>query len=131
MAMTGIRRVSTGLGLVEKTPPRAVAEQAPLIRGLLKRLPPDRRDEAIELAHWTYGAIGGVGYATLPQRIRMNRWSGVAYGLAVWAIYEAGVVPVLGLEHVREKTIVSRALIAADHALYGAVLGGAPWHARV
>jgi hypothetical protein len=130
MAMTGMRRLSTGLGLVERTPPRTMAEEAPLFRGILNRLPGEYRDEAIEFAHWSYGAVGGIGYAVLPERIRTNRWSGVAYGLGVWAVFETALVPLLVLE-AQKKTVVSRVMVALDHALYGVTLGGPPWRARV
>jgi hypothetical protein len=126
MAMTGMRRITTGFGLVEQVPPDAVAEQTPVVSKLLDRLPQDKRDEAIELAHWAYGALGGVGFALLPRRAH-TRWAGPLYGLAVWALYETGVVPLLGLEHVQEQTVVSRVVVAADHLLYGAVVGSAPW----
>jgi hypothetical protein len=63
MATTGMRRLSTGLGLVEKTPPREMAEDVLLFLGALSRLPADRRDAAIEFVHWSYGAVGGIGYA--------------------------------------------------------------------
>ena len=131
MAMTGMRRVTTGLGLLEKTPPRTMAEQAPLLRRLLERLPPDLRDEAVELAHWGYGAAAGVCYAYLPGAFRRRRWSGPAYGLVIWALFETGVVPLLGLEHARERSVSTRILIAADHVLYGAAVGGSPWGRQV
>jgi uncharacterized membrane protein YagU involved in acid resistance len=131
MAMTGMRRVTTGLGLVEKTPPREMAEQARLLRGVLERLPRGLRDEAVELAHWSYGAVAGICYARLPDGFRRRRWSGPAYGLVIWAVFETGVVPLLGLEQARERTAASRILIAADHILYGAAVGGTPWQRQV
>ena len=131
MAMTGMRRVSTGLGLLEKPPPDTMAEQAPVLPGLLARLPPDLREEAIELAHWGYGAAGGVGYSLLPSGLRRRRWSGPAYGLAIWVAFEAGIVPLLGLKHAQRRTVVTRLLVAADHVLYGAAVGGSPWRPRV
>lgn len=130
MAMTGMRRVTTGLGLVEKTPPRALAEQAPLLRRLLRRVPAHRRADLVELGHWANGGVCGVAYAALPARHRAWKWSGIVYGLGIWALFETGVVPLLGLEHTRERTVVSRAFLAADHVLYGAVVGSAPWRPR-
>ena len=130
MAMTGVRRLSTGLGLVEKTPPREMAEDVPLFRGVLSRLPADRRDAAIEFAHWSYGAVGGIGYAMLPERIRTNRWSGMAYGLGIWAVFEIALAPLLVLDHARKKTVVSRVTVALDHALYGMTLGDRHGDAR-
>ena len=130
MAMTGMRRVSTGLGLLEQTPPDAIAEQEPTMSGLLDRIPPDYRDEAIELAHWAYGALGGAAFGLLAPRGIRTRWAGPLYGLAVWGLFETGLVPLLGLEHAKERKVVSRVLTAADHLLYGTVVGSAPWPHR-
>jgi hypothetical protein len=124
MAMTGMRRLTTGLGLLEQPPPQAMAEQAPGFSALIDRVPPDRRDEVVELAHWAYGAAGGAIYgALMPARLRRTRWAGPAYGLAVWAAFEAGIAPLLGVEHARQRTVATRLMGAADHVLYGAVVG--------
>jgi hypothetical protein len=131
MAMTGMRRVSTGLGLLEQTPPDAIVEQEPTMSGLLQRIPPDYRDEAIELAHWAYGALGGAAFGALAPRGIRTRWAGPLYGLTVWGLFETGLVPLLGLEHARERKVMSRVLTAADHLLYGTVVGSAPWPHRV
>jgi hypothetical protein len=131
MAMTGMRRVTTGLGLLEQTPPDAMAEQEPTVSRLLDRIPPDYRDEAIELAHWAYGALGGAAFGVLVPRGLRTRWTGPLYGLAIWTLFETGLVPLLGLEHARERKVLSRVLTAADHLLYGTVVGSAPWPHRV
>jgi hypothetical protein len=118
--MSLMRAVTTRLGLVGKTPPDAVAlERAP---GLLSRLPRMARRPAIELAHLTYGGAAGVVYALLPESFRSTRWSGPAYGIATWFLYEAGIAPALGLSHAQRSRPVERAALAADHLLYGAVL---------
>ena len=124
MAMTGMRRVTAGLGLLEQTPPDVLAEQAPHAGRLLARLPPGVREEAIELAHWTYGALGGAAYGVLvPNRLRRRWWAGPIYGLGIWTIFETGFVPALRLAHAEEREVTSRLLTAADHILYGAVVG--------
>jgi len=122
MAMTGMRRVTTGLGL-EQPPPQEMAEHATGVSRLFDLVPPERRDEAIELAHWAFGGVAGALYGALvPDRPR-TRWVGPVYGLAIWAAFEAGVRPVLGIRRAQERKILTRVLIAADHALYGAVVG--------
>ena len=45
MAMTGMRRVTTGLGLLEQAPPDAMAEQEPTMSRLLARTPPVYREQ--------------------------------------------------------------------------------------
>jgi len=100
-----------------------MAEHATGVSHLFDLVPPERRDEAIELAHWAFGGVAGALYGALvPDRPR-TRWVGPAYGLAMWALFEAGLRPVLGIPRAQERKILTRVLIAADHALYGAVVG--------
>ena len=119
-AMTGMRAFKVDVGLVDQTPPQALAKQR--AKGLLRRVPRGRRRAAIEVAHWTYGAVGGAAYAVLPQQIRRRPWSGPAYGLLVWAGFELCLAPVLGLKQAKKPRPVERAALAADHLLYGLVL---------
>ena len=119
-AMTGMRAFTVDVGLVDQTPPQAIAQQR--AKGLLRRVPRGRRRAAIEVAHWTYGAVGGAAYAMLPQQIRRRPWSGPAYGLLVWAGFELCLAPVLGLKQAKKPRPVERAALAADHVLYGLVL---------
>ena len=120
MAMTGMRRVTTGLGLVERPPPERLAHEG--VPGLLSRLPGERREQAIELAHWGYGAAAGACYGALPVRIRGTRWAGPLYGLTIWAAFELVVRRLFRLSEPRRKRH-ERAALAADHLLYGAVVG--------
>jgi hypothetical protein len=119
-AMTGMRAFTVDVGLVDQTPPQAIAKQR--AKGLLRRVPRGRRRAAIEVAHWTYGAVGGAAYAMLPQQIRRRPWSGPAYGLLVWVGFELCLAPVLGLKQAKKQRPVERAALAADHLLYGLVL---------
>lgn len=115
MAMSGVRSVTTRLGLVRMTPPEEIGTHGGA--ALLARLPPHRRAMALELAHWGYGAFGGVVFQLLPAR---TRTVGIAYGLALWALFEAGIAPALGAE--RDRPTSERVALAADHALYGLIL---------
>jgi hypothetical protein len=119
-AMTGMRAFTVDVGLVDQTPPQAIAKQR--AKGLLRRVPRGRRRAAIELAHWTYGAAGGAAFAVLPEGIRRRPWSGPAYGLLVWVGFELCLAPVLGLKQAKRQRPVERAALAADHLLYGLVL---------
>src|SRR4051794_34657676 len=91
MAMTGMRRLTTELGVVGQTPPDALAEHA--APGLLARLPGGSAAAAVELAHWSYGAGGGLLFSALPAVLRRRRLSGPAYGLAHWAVFESVIAP--------------------------------------
>ena len=124
MAMTGMRKVTTGLGLLHQTPPEEVAEHG--LPHLFDRIDPEYRAEAIELAHWAFGAFAGAAYGFLPRAIRRHVWAGPAYGLASWTLFERVLTPVLGLRPAHHRTLSERAVTAADHVLYGAIIGTRP-----
>jgi hypothetical protein len=126
MAMTGMRVLTTELGLVEQTPPQAVGRQrARGMRALLRRAPRKQRRGLIEAAHWAFGAGGGAAFGALPRELRRRSWAGPVYGLMVWLGFELGIAPVLGLSQAKRVRLVDRLALAADHLLYGLVLSGA------
>ncbi|MDQ2967327.1 MAG: hypothetical protein M3R37_03295 [Actinomycetota bacterium] len=118
MAMTGIRRVTTDLGLVQQPPPERIAEDIP---GFFTRVFPKRHETAIELFHWSVGAVGGMGFAVFPATLRRRPWAGPMYGLAILGVFEAAIAPGLGIG-AKERTLSERVALAADHVLYGLVL---------
>ena len=127
MAMSGMRKITGGLGLLDESPPEAIAEKH--ADHLLARMPINR-DVAVEAAHWTYGAVGGVLFGALPRAVRRHAWSGPAYGVASWLVYEAAIAPVLGLTARKQTTVTGRLALAADHLLYGTVVGRSPARER-
>lgn len=120
MAMTGMRTFTVSAGLVKQTPPQAIVRQR--AHGLIRKIPRRRRRAAIELMHWGYGAVGGVGFGVLPKSVRRRRWSGPVYGLVLWLGFELGLAPLLGLKQARRIRPVERGALAADHLVYGLVL---------
>jgi hypothetical protein len=123
MAMTGMRVITTELGLVEQTPPQALSRQrARGVRALLRRAPRKQRRGLIEVAHWAFGAGGGAAFGALPRPMRRQSWAGPAYGLVVWLGFELGIAPALGLSQAKRARPVDRLALAADHVLYGLVL---------
>ena len=125
MAMTGMRVLTTELGLVEQTPPQAVGRQrARGLRALLRRAPRKQRRGLVEAAHWAFGASGGAAFGALPGAVRRRTWAGPAYGLVVWLGFELAIAPVLGLSQAKRVRVVDRLALAADHLLYGLVLSG-------
>jgi hypothetical protein len=123
MAMTGMRVLTTELGLVEQTPPQALgAQRARGVRALLRRAPRKQRRGLLEAAHWTFGAAGGAAFGALPRPMRRHPWAGPAYGLMVWLGFELGIAPALGLSQAKRARPVDRIALAADHLLYGLVL---------
>jgi hypothetical protein len=121
MAMTGMRAFTVNVGIVEQTPPRAILKQK--ARGVMLLVPRKKRRAAIELFHWAYGAGGGAAFAVLPDEVRRRRWAGPVYGLGIWLSFELGIAPVLGLSQAKKLRPMDRAGLAADHLLYGLVLG--------
>jgi len=117
-AMTGFRALTVNLGLVEKSPPRAMIER----NGLFRMVPRKQRRAAIELMHWAFGAQGGALFGLLPDGVRHRRGSGPVYGLLLWLGFELVISPLLGLKRSKQPRPVERVAVAADHALYGFVL---------
>ncbi|MGH3664764.1 MAG: hypothetical protein ACRDU8_01510 [Egibacteraceae bacterium] len=126
--MSALRQVTTGLGLVEQTPPDAILKQrafAPLIRvPRLAYFLAQRQVAVVELAHWAYGAGAGAAFALLPRSVLRKDWAGAAYGLATWLLFELSVAPVLGLDQATKIRPVERLMFAGDHVLYGVILAG-------
>jgi hypothetical protein len=120
MAMTGMRVITTELGLVEQTPPQAVSRQR--ARGLLRLAPRKQRRGLIEVAHLAFGAGGGAAFGALPRGMRRRPWVGPVYGLVVWLSFELGIAPALGLSQAKRVRLIDRLALAADHVLFGLVL---------
>jgi hypothetical protein len=87
------------------------------------RVPVDHA-AATELVHWAFGAAAGAVFGALPAVVRRPAWAGPVYGLVVWVGFEMTLAPLLGFPHARRRKILGRVAVAADHALYGAVVGG-------
>ena len=123
MAMTGMRVLTTELGLLEETPPRAISRQrARAARALLRLAPRKQRAGLVEAAHWAFGAGAGAAFGALPGTVCRRHWAGPMYGLVVWLGFELGIAPVLGLSQAKRVRPVDRLALAADHLLYGVVL---------
>jgi hypothetical protein len=129
MAMTGLRRLSTTAGLVERTPPERVLHKG--VPELLSKLPSERRAVVVEAAHVTYGTTGGMLFGVLPRRLRQRHrwWLGPAYGMLFWTAYEAVIAPVLGLSH-GKRPVAEKVALLTDHILYGVIVAAAPWPYR-
>ncbi len=122
MAMTGMRSVSSGLGLLEQTPPEAIVEEQ--AGDTVAALSPEHRAVVAELAHWGFGAAAGSAFGMLPASLRRHTAAGPAYGLAIWLAFEFAIAPLLGVRRVVRGRFTARAMIALDHVLYGVVVAG-------
>ena len=120
MAMTGLRRMTTGLGLVDEVPPRAILRQKS--KGLLRLVPRKKQRLLTEGSHWLVGAVGGAAFGVLPDDVRRRPYAGPLYGLFIWLMFELAVAPALGLSQARRLRPVERVALATDHLFYGYVL---------
>ena len=128
MAMSGMREVTMGLGLVKQTPPDAVMQQQ--TGGMIARVPERHRRVAVQLAHWTYGAAGGAAFGLLPRPLRAWTPAGPIYGVLSWLGFELGLAPLMGLPHAQRPDLAESAALAADHVLYGTLVGATGWAKR-
>jgi hypothetical protein len=123
MAMSGMRRLTSELGLVDETPPRAILRQkVPALFGIV---PNKHHEAAIEMIHWAYGGLSGGAFGFIPRGLRHHRWAGPAYGLLIWAAFEALLAPALGLEQAQRPRPMERFMFALDHVLYGLLVARA------
>ncbi|BCJ69640.1 hypothetical protein GCM10009779_09000 [Polymorphospora rubra] len=127
MAMSGLRQVTTSLGLVARVPPESVlCETAPR---LMNAIPVAQRTALVEVIHWGYGAFGGVLFGMLPRQLRRRPWTGPAFGTAFWLGFELVVKRTLGIAD-GEGGVSQKLALAADHILYGMVVGASEWPYR-
>jgi hypothetical protein len=112
--MNVMRAVTVGLGVVDRTPPAALTDR--VAKGSPSPI-------VVQTVHLAFGAACGAAYALLPAPVRRPPLAGPAYGLAVWAGFEFLAAPLLGFPHARRRPVLARAAIAADHVLFGAILG--------
>jgi hypothetical protein len=121
MAMSGMRTWTVHVGLLDRTPPQAIAGKR-RVKGWLRHVPRRHRLAVIEALHWGYGAGGGAAFGLLPEAARRAPWSGPVYGVALWLSFEFLLAPALRLPEAGDLRPLERALLATDHALYGLVL---------
>jgi hypothetical protein len=122
MAMTGFRTMAGNAGLLDEAPPEAIVKRR--VPRLIRWRAPRKSTAFTELAHWAYGAAGGAVLGLLPREVRGHPATGPVYGLALWVLFEAGIAPLLDVPHNRQKKVVGRLMVAADHVLYGVIAAG-------
>ena len=120
--MTVLRMAAHRLGVVDRMPPQVLEEW------LLSRTRAGRQmndsahhllDQVLHLA-----ISGGLGllYSALPSRRRHPSIGGALFGLGVWVVAFAAVLPRLGAtRHPRNARAAESGVNIAAHALYGIV----------
>lgn len=85
-----------------------------------------------EAVHWSFGLLSGALFGTLTARHSArpgaSPLSGVAFGAALWALNDEGLVALLGLQDGPAASPVSGHLNRLGaHVFYGAALGLSVW----
>lgn len=124
MAMTGLRQVTTGFGLLPpNNPPEEILER--LTTPARSKLGRGETRALVELLHWSYGSFGGLLFGLLPRRWRRRNWIGPAYGFLFWLVFDALIAPRLG--EARWQSAPTRLALICDHVLYGTVVAASAW----
>ena len=86
-------------------------------------LTPDERRVGAQLMHYAFGTAMGALYGASRARARdMSLSSGIAFGLALWAIADELAMPILGLSRpTTERPLEMHLQAAAAHIVYGGV----------
>jgi hypothetical protein len=70
------------------------------------------------------GARRGLFEVAGPAAVERVGWS--ALRLAVQVAFELGIGPAPGVSYARQRGLVSRLMVTADHLLYGVITGHLP-----
>jgi len=108
------------VGLLGEPPPRRLTRR--ILSPLGPWAPRGRAlDSAATLAHFAFGASMGILFGLVPGRPSQPR--GLLFGLGVWAVSYAGVLPQLGLMPPARRDRPGRpASMILAHLVYGATL---------
>ena len=92
--------------------------------GFAQKTAGDQRTVLASGAHLAYGAAFGALYALWRRKWGGSLTSGLAFGLAVWAVNYAGVLPAAHIvPPPDEEDPRQTARLVAAHVVYGTVLG--------
>lgn len=118
VVMSGALAFANWSGFMKKQPPRMIVET------LQPELSSDTTGQLAVAAHLGYGSSAGAAYgAVVPHRMR-GVATGVAYGIAVWAMGYEGWLPMMGVLPPAHRDKTGRALtMFAAHVVYGGTLG--------
>ena len=122
--MSGVRNITSELGLIREAPPAGLAKRAS--RSRLRRVPKRLRKPLVEVLHWQVGALGGATFAVLPDHVRKQAWAGPAWGVLIQSGFGLVIAPALGLRQARRPSLREQAALMADHLVYGYVLSDLP-----
>jgi uncharacterized membrane protein YagU involved in acid resistance len=131
VAMSGVMLLMQRLGLMGRTPPRQIVEDALRTIGAHRAMTRRGRKRMAAVAHLGFGATQGALFATLTRvPVLLGRKAmvptatkGIAFGLVVWVSSYAGWIPLLGIlpKPSRDRPGRPTSMILA-HVVYGLAL---------
>ncbi len=108
--------VGQRLGLMARQPPRRIMHQ----------LVGSRSAVLATAGHFAFGSGCGAAFAVIPKPRAVPPYvSGAVFGLGVWALGYAAVLPALGILAPPEDTPKRAATMIPAHLVYGITLGPA------
>jgi len=122
--MTVLRMTAYRLGVVDRMPPQ-VLEEWLLTRTRVGRRLNDATHQLLDqVLHLAISGGLGLVYSALPSRRTTPTVTGALFGLGIWAVAFAAVLPRLGAtRHPRSSRAAENGVNIAAHALYGVVTG--------
>jgi hypothetical protein len=120
--MTVLRMAAHRLGVVDRMPPQVLEEWLLTQIGAGRRLNDAAHHVLDQVLHLAISGGLGLVYSALPSRGSRSSMTGVLFGLGVWAVGFAAVLPRLGAtRHARNARASENGVNIAAHALYGIV----------
>jgi uncharacterized membrane protein YagU involved in acid resistance len=106
------------------TPPREVVDRTVEKSGEGHAVKDRDRKAMTMVGHFAFGTAAGALYGAVVGSDRSSSMSGVAYGLAVWALAYGVGLPSLGLHPAAaDDTNDRNEVLIASHIVWGATLG--------
>ena len=126
LALSGIRKLLSRVGLVEETAPEQVVERLEEL-GLVDDWSPGARRLLAITAHFAYGSGIGIALGLLRDErgdVVEEAAVGSALGILSWGASWTTVLPLTGVHRPPWKQRTPRVLLpVVDHAFFGAVWG--------
>lgn len=106
-------------------PPAILTDDIQRRLGVFPNARSEIKEQATLFSHFGYGALGGVAYALLADKVPVKSpvVKGTLFGLSVWAISYYGLIPALNLRPKGEHMTSKRNLMMiAAHVVWGTSL---------
>ena len=107
-----------------RMPPREIVDRTVEKSGEAAHVGETDRIAITTVAHLAFGTAAGAAYGAIVGSRRSSPLSGIAYGLAVWALAYGAGLPALGLHPAASRDTYDRnEVLVGSHIVWGATLG--------